>query len=394
MGPRRTWSGSSRLTTRSSRSCGAQMSLRPYGRSGKGVLLPVSAQVRRRQAVVRSRPPQGPLLLRDPRRNDRRRGRAPSREPLFEKPNSKYRVPVIVYETVTSDQIHEVFSLYNKQGKHLNAEEIRNALYHNLDFMRALLVTAGDSDEVDAVAPFLSEIWDRTRLNTRGAGQLRLRQGGLQAHETALLGRGRAPLQRRQGTHPFHRGPGQRPFEADRRRCVGSATQPGPSFATRCACWTARSMPMRLSPTTSGRQRSRTPRASRSGRSCSSVATLIAFSAAAVVLEETFEQRLEESLGAITRTVSDWRRPAKTQTESSGSSSPRWSTELLDILGVAPDEADGGIASRLRVCRPPALMSLAPTADEHRVAHHSASHIWLRRPVRTQLAGGPATPDN
>ena len=67
---------------------------------------------------------------------------------------------MIVYETVTSDQIHEVFSLYNKQGKHLNAEEIRNALYHNLDFMRALLVTAGDSDEVDAVAPFLSEIWD------------------------------------------------------------------------------------------------------------------------------------------------------------------------------------------------------------------------------------------
>ena len=46
---------------------------------------------------------------------------------------------------MTSEQIHEVFSLYNKQGKHLNAEEIRNALFHHLALMRGLLVTAGDS---------------------------------------------------------------------------------------------------------------------------------------------------------------------------------------------------------------------------------------------------------
>ena len=77
---------------------------------------------------------------------------------LFEEV-SDYRIPVIVYYEATSRQIHEVFSLYNKQGKHLNAEEIRNAAFHELDFMRALLATAGDTDGVDRVAPFLAPVW-------------------------------------------------------------------------------------------------------------------------------------------------------------------------------------------------------------------------------------------
>ncbi|MBC2961245.1 DUF262 domain-containing protein [Nocardioides deserti] len=85
---------------------------------------------------------------------DKRRVRS-----IFEE-QSKYKVPVITYTQVTSEQIHEVFSLYNKQGKHLNAEEIRNALFHHLALMRALLVAAGDSTDVDAVAPFLRDEWD------------------------------------------------------------------------------------------------------------------------------------------------------------------------------------------------------------------------------------------
>lgn len=84
---------------------------------------------------------------------DRRRVRS-----IFEE-QSKYKVPVITYTRVTSEQIHEVFSLYNRQGKHLNAEEIRNALFHHLALMRGLLVTAGDSTDVDAVAPFLRPAW-------------------------------------------------------------------------------------------------------------------------------------------------------------------------------------------------------------------------------------------
>ncbi|MDN4473374.1 DUF262 domain-containing protein [Demequina zhanjiangensis] len=71
-----------------------------------------------------------------------------------------YQVPVIVYKDAKKEAIHEVFSLYNKQGKHLNAEEIRNALYHHLPMMRGLLITAGDATDVERVAPFLLEEWD------------------------------------------------------------------------------------------------------------------------------------------------------------------------------------------------------------------------------------------
>lgn len=82
---------------------------------------------------------------------------------IFERGDTTYRIPVITYKSVTDAQVHEVFSLYNKQGKHLNAEEIRNALYHRLDLMKALLVTAGDTKAVKEVAPFLADDWDDLR---------------------------------------------------------------------------------------------------------------------------------------------------------------------------------------------------------------------------------------
>ncbi|WP_127479377.1 DUF262 domain-containing protein [Nocardioides pantholopis] len=62
---------------------------------------------------------------------------------IFES-TSQYKVPVIVYTKATPKQIHEVFNLYNKQGVHLNAEEIRNAIFHELEIARAILVAAGD----------------------------------------------------------------------------------------------------------------------------------------------------------------------------------------------------------------------------------------------------------
>ena len=68
---------------------------------------------------------------------------------------SEYLIPLIEYIDAKPRQIHEVFKLYNKQGKHLNAEEIRNALYHELDIMRLLLVTSGDSEQFDILADYL-----------------------------------------------------------------------------------------------------------------------------------------------------------------------------------------------------------------------------------------------
>lgn len=83
---------------------------------------------------------------------------------VFETNSTKYRLPMITYDDSASpQQIHEVFNLYNRQGKHLNAEEIRNARYHKHALMRALLASAGDAQEPLDVAPFLSLKWGELR---------------------------------------------------------------------------------------------------------------------------------------------------------------------------------------------------------------------------------------
>lgn len=87
---------------------------------------------------------------------------------LFEKPVD-YKIPVIEYTHAERRQIHEVFKLYNKQGVHLNAEEIRNAVYHDVELTRAILFAAGDADprlDVTAIAPSLSSVTDLHRLAT------------------------------------------------------------------------------------------------------------------------------------------------------------------------------------------------------------------------------------
>lgn len=75
-----------------------------------------------------------------------------------------YQIPVIEYKKANQSQIHEVFKLYNKQGVHLNAEEIRNAVFHELELTKATLVAAGDSSlrsssELEEIAPSLVTVW-------------------------------------------------------------------------------------------------------------------------------------------------------------------------------------------------------------------------------------------
>jgi hypothetical protein len=93
----------------------------------------------------------------------------------------EYRIPVIVYKKADQRQIHEVFNLYNKQGMHLNAEEIRNAIFHELELTRATLAAAGDSDHPTDVAPSLTSVWPDVEhlgltLRSYGFGESRYRR--------------------------------------------------------------------------------------------------------------------------------------------------------------------------------------------------------------------------
>ncbi|NQX16435.1 DUF262 domain-containing protein [Rathayibacter sp. VKM Ac-2857] len=94
-----------------------------------------------------------------------------------------YKVPVIEYTKATQRQIHEVFKLYNKQGMHLNAEEIRNAVYHDIELTRAILVAAGDASsqsKIADVAPSLMNVPNiedlGTTLSEYGFGEARYRR--------------------------------------------------------------------------------------------------------------------------------------------------------------------------------------------------------------------------
>lgn len=88
-------------------------------------------------------------------------------EKLFTK-TTAYKVPVIRYTQADPRQIHDVFKLYNKQGVHLNAEEIRNAAFHEIELTPSILTAAGDTDpRVHAanIAPSLAKV---TGFNTIG----------------------------------------------------------------------------------------------------------------------------------------------------------------------------------------------------------------------------------
>ena len=113
---------------------------------------------------------------------------------VFEE-TSDYKIPVIEYSKVTPRQVHEVFHLYNRQGKQLNPEEIRNAIYHEVDLTRALLVTAGDVQgdlPWRGVADFLEPTWNSLEqvghtLVGHGFGTARYRRTKVLSWITALI---------------------------------------------------------------------------------------------------------------------------------------------------------------------------------------------------------------
>lgn len=87
-------------------------------------------------------------------------------EKLFTK-TTAYKVPVIRYIQASPRQIHDVFKLYNKQGVHLNAEEMRNAAFHEIELTPAILLAAGDADPrvaVYEIAPSLANVPGLTDL--------------------------------------------------------------------------------------------------------------------------------------------------------------------------------------------------------------------------------------
>lgn len=264
---------------------------------------------------------------------------------LFEKSSSRYRVPVIIYEEVTNEQIHEVFSLYNKQGKHLNAEEIRNALYHHLDFMRGLLVTAGDSDDVETVAPFLVDVWDDLAstpevLDDYGFGKAGYKRTKLLSWviSALLLDEDSAPSK----STAAHTNALLKRIDEDRRDPLRA-----PDRVRDAMVLLDKALDLHAEvPNEVWSPKFRNSQGKSKWQELQLVATLIAFGAAFAALGDEIEERLDSSLLEIGRRSEAWRRPEKTQTREQWRYIARVVDEILRIVGADPDVADAEIARR------------------------------------------------
>jgi hypothetical protein len=261
---------------------------------------------------------------------------------------SDYKIPVIKYKKVTTAQIHEVFSLYNKQGKHLNAEEIRNALYHELDLMRALLVTAGDSKDVEAVAPFLLPAWDD--LASTGVVLTRYEFGDVGYKRTKILSwvaaalflddAGKDGITRSTAAHInalLQRVTNDRrdPLRASDtvRRAMLLLDHGLDAHACAAEAW-----PKRF--------RSGSDNGSGKWQELRLVASLVALSAASAVLGDELVDTFEDAVPEIRKASGTWGKPRKNQSRDQW----RWIGfvvgELLAILGVDPETAHAALADR------------------------------------------------
>lgn len=258
---------------------------------------------------------------------------------------SDYRLPVILYQEATARQVHEVFSLYNKQGKHLNAEEIRNAAFHELDLMRALLVTAGDTQEVADVAPFLMDAYDDIASTGRNLSSYGFAAAGYKRTKTiswvaaALLLDDDKVESRSTATHINNLLKRVQEVPSDPLRSQARVTELmvllDKAVDVHAAVPDEAWAPAFKNAQSKGRW-----------QELQLVATLIALAAAWAVHGEDLYDLVDDSLDELSERSQHWRRPAKTQSKEQWRFIGTVVHELLDTLRVDVDQADATLGDR------------------------------------------------
>lgn len=254
----------------------------------------------------------------------------------------EYRIPVIEYTKASQTQIHDVFRLYNKQGVHLNAEELRNAVYHEVELTRATLAAAGDADpntDVAKIAESLAGIPNLERLSealkSYGFGDTRYKRTKVLAwvisvlvHDTA--GKDLASTSRnidqlliaiqKNKSHPL----------ADS------------STLTKLFSLLLRAVELHSSHDELWSDRFKDGGKGAKWQELQLVGSLVGITMALAASPDDIEHRIEANGDAI-RTASeesaDWERPEKTQTRTQWDYIAKISTSLLELLGIDPNQA-------------------------------------------------------
>lgn len=261
---------------------------------------------------------------------------------LFER-RSKYRIPVIVYSAASSRQIHEVFSLYNRQGKRLNAEEIRNAAYHELDLMRALLVTSGDADEPEKVAPFLMDSWEQISSTGEALGDA----NGTYAMKTAGYKRTKALSWVVAALLVEDGGIGGR-STANQINALLKRIQEDPSDPLRDRRRILKVMEMldgaidahQILPDETWSAPFKT---NSRWQELQLVSSFIALAAAYSVRKDKLEDDVDDAVYAIQEASKAWKRPSKTQSRQQWQFIGKVVKEFLEVLDISVEEADDTI---------------------------------------------------
>ncbi|MCE8520829.1 DUF262 domain-containing protein [Ruegeria pomeroyi] len=262
-------------------------------------------------------------------------------EALFEDPVD-YTVPVIEYTQASQAQIHEVFRLYNKQGVHLNAEEIRNAVYHEVELTRATLAAAGDADpntDVAEISRSLAGIDDLGRLGDAltayGFGGTRYKRTKVLAWVISVLvhdtkGKDLASTSRniddllkaiqKNKAHPLAE----------------------PSTLTKLFSLLLHAVELHSSHDELWSDKFKDGGKGAKWQELQLVGSLVGITMALAASPDDIEERLEANGDAI-RTASqeaaDWERPEKTQTKTQWDYIAKINKNLLELLGIDPDQA-------------------------------------------------------
>lgn len=262
-------------------------------------------------------------------------------EALFEDPVD-YTVPVIEYTQASQAQIHEVFRLYNKQGVHLNAEEIRNAVYHEVELTRATLAAAGDADpntDVAKISKSLAGIEDLGRLGDAltdyGFGGTRYKRSKVLSWVISVLvhdtkGKDLASTSRniddllkaiqKNGSHPLAQSP----------------------TLTKLFSLLLNAVELHSSHDELWSDRFKDGGKGAKWQELQLVGSLVGITMALAASPDDIEDRIEANADAI-RTASeesaDWHRPEKTQTKTQWDYIARIIKSLLELLELDPDQA-------------------------------------------------------
>ncbi|MEU4360496.1 DUF262 domain-containing protein [Promicromonospora sp. NPDC023987] len=295
-------------------------------------------------------------------------------EEVFEG-TSDYKVPVIEYVEATPRQIHEVFNLYNKQGKHLNAEEIRNAVFHDLDIMRTLASMAGDSPKWTEVAPFLAPVTAEVfavgrALDDLGIPSDRFKRTKILSWIASLLLTDPAAsgsVRRLSTAQQINKFLDRVTHRNDPLRSQGRVRDVVALFAQAVAAHAGGNW----SPEFRGKSRT-------SWEELPLVASLLGISLAVSVLGEGAAARVAETAHELRkRSTEDWTRPVKTQTALQWSYIATTALGILDVLGVSTSAAESAMRAAFGHSPVAALVQVRDewlSTESDRTRGHLAGH--------------------